>query len=361
MSTPATTEASNNPMASSNKKKPTVIILIGMAGSGKTTVMQRLNAHVRSISKKPYIINLDPAVTHLPYTPNIDIRDTINYKEVMKQYSLGPNGAIITSLNLFTTKFDQVLSFLEKRSEDLDYILIDTPGQIEIFTWSASGSIITETLAAGYPTMIAYVVDTPRSKNASTFMSNMLYACSIIYKSHLPLLLLFNKTDVLSHQFALTWMTDFTSFQSALHAHSSTSSSGEDSYMNSLVQSMSLVLEEFYENFEVCGVSAVTGQGFDEFLQKVEKGREEYEREYLPTLNALIESRQNKESKRQQENLQTLMKDLDLNDESEPKSTENLAKEEESDDGEVEDVDVHIEDPNTKKMEDMSFRRFVGK
>ena len=27
----------------------------------------------------------------------------------MKQYKLGPNGGIVTSLNLFATKFDQVL------------------------------------------------------------------------------------------------------------------------------------------------------------------------------------------------------------------------------------------------------------
>ncbi len=32
----------------------------------------------------------------------------VNYKNVMKEYSLGPNGGILTSLNLFTTKFDQV-------------------------------------------------------------------------------------------------------------------------------------------------------------------------------------------------------------------------------------------------------------
>jgi GTPase SAR1 family protein len=45
----------------------------------------------------------------VPYPANIDIRDTVNYKEVMKQYELGPNGGIVTSLNLFATKFDQVL------------------------------------------------------------------------------------------------------------------------------------------------------------------------------------------------------------------------------------------------------------
>lgn len=33
----------------------------------------------------------------------------VNYKNVMKEYGLGPNGGILTSLNLFTTKFDQVI------------------------------------------------------------------------------------------------------------------------------------------------------------------------------------------------------------------------------------------------------------
>lgn len=49
--------------------------------------------------------------TKVPYPANIDIRDTVDYKKVMKQYNLGPNGAIVTSLNLFATKFDQVSAF----------------------------------------------------------------------------------------------------------------------------------------------------------------------------------------------------------------------------------------------------------
>lgn len=67
----------------------------------------------------------------------------------LKRYSLGPNGAIITSLNLFTTKFEQVMNLIDKRANEIDYVLFDTPGQIEVFTWSASGSIITESLVIG--------------------------------------------------------------------------------------------------------------------------------------------------------------------------------------------------------------------
>lgn len=72
--------------------------------------MQRLNAQIHMQKSRGYVVNLDPAVTSLPYSANIDIRDTINYKNVMKEYNLGPNGGILTSLNLFATKFDEVTS-----------------------------------------------------------------------------------------------------------------------------------------------------------------------------------------------------------------------------------------------------------
>lgn len=46
------------------------------------------------------------------------------------------------------------------RDPPLQYILVDTPGQIEIFSWSASGAIITELFASSFQTVVAFVVDT---------------------------------------------------------------------------------------------------------------------------------------------------------------------------------------------------------
>lgn len=244
---------------SAEKKKPVAVIVIGMAGSGKTTLMQCIGQHFDNLSEEErdsaYFINLDPAVSNsegLPYFANIDIRDTIKYKEVMKQYGLGPNGGIVTSLNLFATRFDQVLSYCEKKAEEnaLEYIFMDTPGQIEVFTWSASGAIITETLASTFPTTILYVVDTPRNTSPVTFMSNMMYACSIMFKTKLPFLIVFNKIDVADHHFMTEWMSDIDSFFDALKTHAATSSG--DSYMSSLSRSMALVLDEFYHNIKVC-------------------------------------------------------------------------------------------------------------
>jgi GPN-loop GTPase len=52
----------------------------------------------------------------------------------MKEYNLGPNGGILTSLNLFATRFgiilktqhlDQVITLIEKK--DVKYTFVDTP------------------------------------------------------------------------------------------------------------------------------------------------------------------------------------------------------------------------------------------
>jgi hypothetical protein len=69
---------------------------------------QRINAETHAKGIPTYLMNLDPAVTKTHYEANIDIRDTVNYKAVMRDYHLGPNGAILTALNLFATNFHQV-------------------------------------------------------------------------------------------------------------------------------------------------------------------------------------------------------------------------------------------------------------
>lgn len=69
------------------------------------------------------MVNLDPAVRKTGYSANVDIRDTVDYKQVMTEYGLGPNGAIMTSLNLFATRFDQVVDIIGRRSSDLEYVV----------------------------------------------------------------------------------------------------------------------------------------------------------------------------------------------------------------------------------------------
>lgn len=44
----------------SGRTRPVVVLVIGMAGSGKTTLMHRINHHMKESGKNGYYINLDP-------------------------------------------------------------------------------------------------------------------------------------------------------------------------------------------------------------------------------------------------------------------------------------------------------------
>ena len=297
----------------------------------------------------------------------------MDYIEVMKQHKLGPNGAILTCLNLFATKFDQVMDILERRafgeeeeegddqhdvkddkmvgkSEDggleetkpaakadsnntesthssssssspLDYILIDTPGQIEAFTWSASGSIVTSALATTFPTVLAFVIDTPRcAASVHTFMSNMLYACSMLYRAKLPMVVVLNKTDVVGCEFIKEWMDDYESFQEALDDASSSTNGysdemagggGGSGYYSSLTRSLSLVLDEFYNHLHKVGVSAATGDGVDDFWNVVQQAALDYEDGYLVDLKCRMEEQMAKEHAMKRVSARRLARDLE--------------------------------------------------
>lgn len=296
--------------------------------------MQRINSYLHSKREPPYVINLDPAVRTVPFDSNIDIRDSLNYKEVMREYNLGPNGGILTSLNIFATKVDQIINILEKRtapnpdtpkSKPIKNIIVDTPGQIEVFVWSASGSILLDSLASSFPTVIAYIIDTPRTSSTSTFMSNMLYACSILYKTKLPMILVFNKTDVKDAEFAKEWMTDFEAFHEALKQEEDSGSfggfegsgggvGGGSGYMGSLLNSMSLMFEEFYRHLSVVGVSSMTGKGIDDFFKAVSEKAKEFESDYKPELEKRTEERQREKKGKREKDLGKLMKDMNVSD-----------------------------------------------
>lgn len=298
------------PAASSPATKPTlpvIILVVGMAGTGKTTLVHRMQHYAAANGIRSYFVNLDPAVTQIPYKVNIDIRGSIKYGEVMQKYRLGPNGAIMTSLNLFATKIHQVVSLLELRKDTLDWIVVDTPGQIEVFTWSASGQLIAESFAAVLPTTLLFVADTVRCVSSPhTFISKMLYSSGIMLKQQVPLVVVFNKTDVVSADTVIGWMRDNDALDDAVANPQRQAVTKEDededasdvrgegsrvaaavaaqevmlpgqgsSYAGALAQSMALFLHEFYEDLPYAAVSAASGAGMDELAAAIERGKQQ--------------------------------------------------------------------------------------
>ncbi len=85
--------------------------------------------------------------------------------------------------------------------------------------------------------------------------------------------------------FAIKWMADFESFQTALDESPSAS------YMGDLTRSLSLVLDNFYAKLSTVAVSAETGEGIPEFLDAVQKARVQYATQYKPLCEQIIKKR----------------------------------------------------------------------
>merc|ERR1712187_394714 len=144
--------------------------------------------------------------------------------------------------------------------------------------WSASGVLITEAFASTFPTVIAYIIDTPRCQNQQTFVLNMLQACSILYKTCLPLVLTFNKCDIVGYDFLIDWIDNFDRFGETLAC--------DESYSLSFSRSLFIILNEFYQDLPHLSLSAKTGLNLNRFLRSINIATEEYFSYYLPNLKA---------------------------------------------------------------------------
>jgi len=65
----------------------------------------------------------------------------------------------------------------------------------------------------------------------------------MLYKTKLPLVVMFNKIDIVHHEFALEWMQDFDKLEEAARA--------KNNYIGTFTQSMGLMLQEFYSTLNV--------------------------------------------------------------------------------------------------------------
>lgn len=136
--------------------------------------------------------------------------------------------------------------------------MIDIPGQIEAFTWSASSMILTKSISLLMPVVLVYVVDAQRCQNPNSYLSNLLFARkinakveSIEVRINCPMIVCLNKADIVKNKNCETWIKDYDSFTDALK--------GQDNYLSTLSKSVVLYMSDFFEKFAVATVSSKTG------------------------------------------------------------------------------------------------------
>ena len=168
--------------------------IIGTAGSGKSLLTSAFSDWLKMKGQDIISVNLDPGVLDLPYTPDIDIREYISITDLAKQYQLGPNGALLMATDLIATEIQAIKDEVEEINAD--YVLIDTPGQMELFAFRASGPYIVNELLDGEKALL-FLFDAPFSVNPLNYVSNLFLATAVHLRLFLPQIYILSKTDLI--------------------------------------------------------------------------------------------------------------------------------------------------------------------
>jgi GTPase SAR1 family protein len=169
-------------------------LLIGTAGSGKSLLTKALSDILRSKDLDTITVNLDPGVLNLPYEPEVDVRNLLTVNEIMEKYSLGPNGAMIMASDLLAVKLDEINEEVAQLRPD--YVLVDTPGQMELFAFRASGPYVARELDFESK-LVLYLFDAVFSNDPTNFVSNLFLFTAVFHRFLLPQYSVLSKVDLL--------------------------------------------------------------------------------------------------------------------------------------------------------------------
>jgi len=191
------------------------IFVTGTAGSGKSMLTSKILEYYQTNGVFASVLNLDPGVESLPYRPDVDVRDYVDIVQIMKQYDLGPNGSMIMANDLIATKIEDIQN--EIHGVNPDYLIVDTPGQIELFAYRASGPFFIQNIDASEKTNI-FLYDGTMIVSPSNFISISLLATSIKLRLGLPTINVMTKADLIPDKIdqVLKWSSDPISLEEEL-------------------------------------------------------------------------------------------------------------------------------------------------
>jgi len=187
----------------------------GTAGSGKSLLTAALKDWYVNRGEDAIAVNLDPGVVDLPYEADVDIRESVQLQDVMEEYGLGPNGALVLATDLVATKLGQLQEQIE--SFNAENVIVDTPGQTELFAYRESGEFIVSELKADSK-LLLFLVDPLLAGTPSNFLSLALLSASVGLRMNIPKITVLTKRDIAKERVKLIaeWSKGTRAFEDAL-------------------------------------------------------------------------------------------------------------------------------------------------
>ncbi len=198
------------------------LYFIGTAGSGKSTMVYAFQLWMNSQGLDCVTVNLDPGAESLAYAPDVDVKDWVDLNKIIEEQGLGPNGAQVAAADLLAINARQIADILE--TFQTSYFLIDTPGQIELFTFRSSGPAIIDAFGREDSAFV-YLNDPGLVRTASGLISSILLSATVQFRHALPFLNVLSKSDLLAEEEleqVVKWSLDPIALYEALFADAAT-------------------------------------------------------------------------------------------------------------------------------------------
>lgn len=194
------------------------VFLVGMAGSGKSSLTASYSEWLKNSDQDVLVANFDPGATAIPYNPDIDARKYVDVENLMLDYKLGPNGALIMASDLLADHLEEIRDEIEDANPDI--LLVDTPGQIELFAFREGGRFMANELT-GEKRAVIYLMDAPFVRFPLNFVSSIYLAAAISSRIRQPQIYALSKTDLVTDQDVDTiieWTTEREAFIESLRS-----------------------------------------------------------------------------------------------------------------------------------------------
>ena len=217
-------------------------IVVGPAGSGKSTFVKNFSKYLKDYDVK--VVNLDPASDPI-YKADRDIREFVRTEEVMKKFGLGINGALLKSIELSLEHIDDLIL-------DGDYVIYDTPGQMELFLYSKHGLAMAEKIARGWSVCV-FIIDAEVASTPENFASIVAQNAVISLRLSMPTITVLNKCD----------LTDFDLSEVTAKLKD------VEGVLGDIVEKLMGLIDYTTMRFRIIKVSALSGMGFENVLSAV--------------------------------------------------------------------------------------------
>lgn len=179
---------------------PHAQLVMGPAGVGKSTYCQAMQEHAATEKHQLHVANLDPAAEDFKYQVAFDVRELITLEDVMEEMELGPNGGLIYCMEYLLENLEWLKDALDRYGDD-EYLILDCPGQIELYSHVPVMRTLTDTLQSwGVKLCGVYLIDATFAADPQKFIAGSLLSLSAMVQLELPHINVLTKCDMVDEE-----------------------------------------------------------------------------------------------------------------------------------------------------------------